>query len=74
MVLCCGFCVGEYLPQKMVLVQVYKLADFLVRTETATALFPWPFLSSAENFSNSLDPNQDRQKVGSDLDPKCLTL
>ena len=25
-------------------------------------------------FANSLDPDQDRQIVGPDLDPKCLTL
>ena len=25
-------------------------------------------------FANSLDPDQDRQKVGPDLDPNCLTL
>ena len=25
-------------------------------------------------FSNSLDPDQDRQNVGPDLDPNCLTL
>ena len=25
-------------------------------------------------FANSLDPDQDRQNVGPDLDPKCLTL
>ena len=25
-------------------------------------------------FANSLDPDQDRQNVGPDLDPNCLTL
>ena len=25
-------------------------------------------------FVNSLNPDQDRQNVGPDLDPKCLTL
>ena len=25
-------------------------------------------------FTNSLDPDQDRQNVGPDLDPTCLTL
>ena len=25
-------------------------------------------------FANSLDPDQDRQSVGPDLDPNCLTL
>ena len=25
-------------------------------------------------FANSLDPDQDQQNVGSDLDPICLTL
>ena len=25
-------------------------------------------------FTNSLDPGQDRQNVGPDLDPNCLTL
>ena len=26
------------------------------------------------SFANSLDPDQDRQNVGPDLDPNCLTL
>ena len=25
-------------------------------------------------FAKSLDPDQDRQNVGPDLDPKCLTI
>ena len=25
-------------------------------------------------FANNLDPDQDRQNVGPDLDPNCLTL
>ena len=25
-------------------------------------------------FANSLDPDQDRQSVGPDLNPKCLSL
>ena len=25
-------------------------------------------------FTNSLDPDQDRQNVGPDIDPNCLTL
>ena len=28
---------------------------------------------SADNFANSLDPDQARQNVGPDLDPNCLT-
>ena len=38
------------------------------------------FLASTEfcclliTFTNSLDPNQDQQNVGPDLDPNCLTL
>ena len=32
------------------------------------------FASSADNLSNSLDPNQDRKIVGPDLDPNRLTL
>ena len=31
-------------------------------------------VSSADNFANSLDPDQARQNVGPDLDPNCLTL
>ena len=27
----------------------------------------------AATFANSLDPEQDRQNVGPDLDPSCLT-
>ena len=29
---------------------------------------------SADNFANSLDPDQTRQNVGPDLDLNCLTL
>ena len=32
------------------------------------------FLLSVQNFANNLDPDQDRRKVGPDLDPNCLTL
>ena len=31
-------------------------------------------LSTADNFANSLGPDQARQNVGPDLDPNCLTL
>ena len=31
-------------------------------------------VSSANNLCNSLDPDQFRLKVGSDLDPNCLTF
>ena len=31
-------------------------------------------VSSADNFANSLDPDQAQQNVGPDLDPDCLTL
>ena len=31
-------------------------------------------MSSADNFENSLDPDQARHNVGPDLDPSCLTL
>ena len=37
-----------------------------------------PFLASADfchlliTFANRLDPDQDRQNVGPDLDPNCL--
>ena len=29
---------------------------------------------SGDTFANRLDPDQDRQNVGPDLDPNCLTL
>ena len=31
-------------------------------------------LSSADNFANSFDPDQDRNFVDPDLGPNCLTL
>ena len=31
-------------------------------------------VSSAIVFANSLDPDQDRQNVGPEVDPYCLTL
>ena len=31
-------------------------------------------VSSADNLCKQLDPDQARQNVGPDLDPKCLTL
>ena len=31
-------------------------------------------VSSADNFANSLDPDQARQNVGPDMDPNFLTL
>ena len=32
------------------------------------------FCGLLKTFANSLDPDQDRQNVGPDLDPNCLTL
>ena len=47
--------------------------DFLLKTNNS-------FLASRDfcrlliTFTNSLNPDQDRQNVGPDLDPNCLTL
>ena len=32
------------------------------------------FYPLLKTFANNLDPDQDQQKVGPDLDPNCLTL
>ena len=32
------------------------------------------FVSSADDFANSLDPDQDQQNVGRDLNQNCMTL
>ena len=32
------------------------------------------FLSSADDFANNLDPDQDQQNISPDLDPSSLTL
>ena len=32
------------------------------------------FCHLLKTFANSLDPDQDQQNVGPDLDPNCLTL
>ena len=31
-------------------------------------------LATADNLANTLDPDYERQNVGPDLDPNCLTL
>ena len=46
----------------------------LVEETAKTARNQVSFCRLPITFANSLDPNQDRQNVGPDLDPNCLTL
>ena len=48
---------------------------FLINFDLSMLTLPVrQIFSSADNFANCLDPDQDRQNVGPDLDPNCLTL
>ena len=59
-----------------------KLANSLVSLSAEQVIFNTLalfFFASGDfclliTFANSLDPDQDRQNVGPDLDPNCLTL
>ena len=60
-----------------------RLKLFCFKNLTVSGLVPSlvsNFLASGDfcclliTFANSLDPDQDRQDVGPDLDPNCLTL
>ena len=43
-------------------------------TFTLTLLASGDLCRMLTTFANSLDPDRDRQNVGPDLDPSCLTL
>ena len=49
----------------LLLAHLIKLNSFLASDDFCHLLI---------TFANSLDPDQDRQNVGPDLDPNCLTL
>ena len=46
----------------------------LAREQQLTLLTSGDFTCLLITFANSLDPDQDRQNVGSELDPICLTI
>ena len=51
-----------------------KLLVIMAQCFLSSSLASGDFCCLLITFANSLDPDQDRQNVGPDLDPNCLTL
>ena len=67
----CGPSVSSHIPHRWkyhVTAQIKPLAYMLEHSYLPLCLL------GVITFANSLEPDQDRQNVGSDLDANCLTL
>ena len=65
---------GNYLQQTTSADDIFRCILFLGALRVNFFLASGNFCLLLIAFANSLDPDQDRHKVGPDLDPNCLKL